>query len=353
MSKARIVIFSWAESVHVQRWARGLSERGYTVKVISPGGEPIDGIETAILPHRAGWSYFINASAAAKEAHEFNPDLVHVHYAGGMGLWGLRTGCHPMVVSVWGTDVISGPKNPFYRLLIRRMLRRANAVTATSNLLREVTIGLQPSTREKISVIPFGVEIPPDPLADPPPKPIRVCYLKMHEPRYAPGILLKAMALVKKRIGDLQLNMVGEGSLTGSLRRMIADLGLEDNVHLLGFIKNTGIYEFIGSHHFMVMPSLSEAFGVAVLEAGACHRPTIASRVGGVPEVLVDGETGILVDRGEVDQLADAIIRLAENADLRNRMGDAAYRFVKEHYTWEKSLDMMTALYERLLHEKS
>ncbi|UCD64513.1 MAG: glycosyltransferase [Candidatus Zixiibacteriota bacterium] len=79
-------------------------------------------------------------------------------------------------------------------------------------------------------------------------------------------------------------------------------------------------------------------------------RPVTASNVGGIPEVLVDGETGLLVDKGDVAGLAAAIIRFAENADLRTRMGRAGFEFVKANYTWDKSLDMMTELYESVLH---
>ena len=101
----------------------------------------------------------------------------------------------------------------------------------------------------------------------------------------------------------------------------------------------------------MIMPSLSESFGVAVLEAAACARPSIASRVGGVPEVLRDGETGLLVPPHDPAALAGAIVRLAGEPETCRRMGEAAHRFVCLRYRWEESLNQMTSLYEQIIND--
>ncbi len=352
MPGARVLIFGWAPSVHIKRWSRGLTDRGYTVKVVSLGGKPLDGIETVILPRRGKWSYFTLAPKAAYEAEKFKPDLLHVHYVTGFGLWALRTAIQPTVVSVWGSDVMDRPANPLLSFLTRRALKKAAYVTATSEILRRATIEFVPSVANRTATIPFGVSLPTV-WADPPPhRPLRICWVKQLFKKYGPDILLRAIRKVKDRIPDIEVNLAGDGDMEQQLGQMIEDLDLTENVHLLGWMSNKDVYPFIQKHHFLVMPSMKEAFGVVVLEAGACRRPVIASSVGGVPEVLVDGKTGILVDKGDVDQLAEAIIRLAEDAALRDKMGLAAYEFVRDNYTWEKSLDMMTDLYERLLHEK-
>ena len=104
----------------------------------------------------------------------------------------------------------------------------------------------------------------------------------------------------------------------------------------------------------MVMPSVmeSESFGVAVLEASACGRPVIASRVGGVPEVLRHGETGLLVPPGDTDALAKAIISLASDREKCRAMGEAGRELVRADYPWERSLDMLTELYNRSINGK-
>ena len=351
MADKRIVIFGWAHSVHVQRWVRGLTERGYQIKVISLGGKTLPDVETRVLPRSGKWSYLTQSSHAAREAREFAPDLVHVHYAGGFGLWGVRTGIKPTVVSVWGSDLIGYRPRWLYNSMLRFVLKRATHVTATGQFLKETTCRICPTAYDKMSIIPFGVEIP-EKIVAPPSEPLRICCIKGHRLKYGPDILLKAMSEVKKAVPGVLLSMAGEGEMTEQLKKMVSAFGLEENIRFVGFVQRNDIYSFLQGHHLMVMPSLTEAFGVAALEASACGRPVIASNVGGVPEVVLDGTTGILVPPKDPDKLAQAIINLAQDADTREKMGKAGYEFVKQRYSWEGSLDMMCDLYERLINEK-
>jgi len=347
----RVVIFGWSRSIHVKRWVLGLKERGFVLRLISLGDDPVEGIETINLPRRGQLSYYFQARNAVKLAKDFQPDLVHVHYAGGFGYWGTRCDFAPLLVSVWGADVVDLPRNPIYRWLIRRALKQADHVSATSNFLKEVSLGLVPGGHQKISVIPFGVTLPDD-VSPLPPPPVKLCFIKAHRSKYGPDILLRAFARAGRQIPDLRLTVAGEGEMTSELKRLASQLGLDGSVDFCGFVPNDRIYSLLQRHHIMVMPSLKEAFGVAVLEASACARPVIASRVGGVPEVLQDGRTGLLVPPGDEDALTEVIVRLAGDRDLCRKMGEAGRKFVAAEYQWERSLDMMTSLYERLIRGK-
>lgn len=348
----RIAILGWINSVHVQRWARGLAERGFKTKVISLGGQPRDGVDATIIPRFGKVSYLARAGQAARALEAFRPHLVHAHSAAGYGWWLQRSEGRPRVVSVWGADVIDFPSNWFKRKIIRRVLLGADHVTATSGMLKEVVAKLAPEVSKKTSVIPFGVTVP-ESIVPPPPQTLpRLCFIKAHNRKYGPDILLRAMVHVVRAIPSIQLSIAGWGELGPVLRRMTSELNLDETVKFVGFIENTKIYDFVRKHHVMVMPSVmqSESFGVAVLEAGACGRAVIASRVGGVPEVLVDGRTGILVEPGDVSQLAETIIKLVKDPELCAEMGRNGYQFVKQNYDWEDSIDSMVELYERLLH---
>ncbi|MFH1372895.1 MAG: glycosyltransferase family 4 protein [bacterium] len=348
MAKDRIVIFGWAHSVHVQRWARGLSDRGYQIRIVSLGGEPLPDIDTVVLLRRGKLSYIRQAPAAVRAARDFEPDLVHVHYAGGFGLWGRYCGIRPLVVSVWGSDLLPHRPKWFYRRLLGSTLKQATHITATSQWLSKQTGELYPAATDKMSVIPFGAQLPDQtkPLPD---GPLRICYLKGHRPVYGPDILLEAMVEVRKAIPDVVLSMAGEGEMTTQLNNMIVRLGLEDTVQMVGYIERPQVADFLQVHHFMVMPSRAESFGLAALEAAACSRAVIASNVGGVPELVVEGVTGLLVPPGNPQRLAAAIIELANNADKQKEMGRAGRDLVKRRYLWGKSLNMMCRLYERLL----
>ncbi len=197
-------------------------------------------------------------------------------------------------------------------------------------------------------MIPFGVDAP-EKIPDPPPsRPVRLCYLKLHRAVYGPDILIEALSIVKRSIPDIHLSMAGSGEMTGQLRAMVDERGLCENVSFCGFIDHSKIASFIAQHHFLVMPSLSESFGVAVLEAAACGRPAISTRVGGIPEVVKDGESGILVPPGDVNALARAILSLAQDTDKCRRMGETSRAFVEREYQWQHSLDLMSDLYDRI-----
>lgn len=348
----RIVIFGWADRVHIQRWVQGLTNRGCQIKLISLGGEPLPNIDTTVFPRRKRWGYILHAGQAAAEARRFEPDLVHVHNAVGFGLWGLRTRFKPTIVSVWGTDVVEFPSGPFSRSLIRKVLTKADHITATSGELKRVTATRCPGAASKISVVPFGVNLPPEPFAPPSPRPLRLVFAKAHHHRYGPDILIKAMVQVIRVIPDVQLTLAGVGEMSDSLRELITELGLSDTISLPGFIQPEKIYELLREHHIMVMPSRHEAFGVAALEAGACSRPVIAADVGGVSEVVRDGITGVLIPPEDPEVLSKAIIKLGRDEKTRAMMGTEAYSWVRERFQWDKSLDMMTDLYERMIHEK-
>lgn len=349
MSAKRIVIFGFAQSVHIQRWVAGLQSRGYEIKLISLGGEKLPNTETVIFPHDSRAEYIWKSGDAVREAKKFDPALVHVHYAGGFGLWSWRMGFKPTVISIWGSDLREFSKTWPKLSFLRATLNQATALTVTSRFLLESTKSLFPDLEKRLEFIPFGVELPNEvpPLPAGPP---RLCFIKHYEPTYAPDILIRAMAEVKKEIPDIRLSMAGKGSMALQLQEMIQSLDLEDQVKLVGWIDKDWVYHFIAEHNFMVMPSRNEAFGVAALEAAACGRPVIGTTVGGIPEVILSNLTGILVPPDDPTALAEAIIKLAKDRALQQQMGEAGQRYVLANYTWDKSLDLMCSLYERLTH---
>lgn len=353
--KRRVVIFGWAASEHVRRWIPGLQSRDYSVKLVSLGGEPTEGTDASIYHDSGKYTYALRAPQAAFVARRFKPDIVHVHYALGFGFWGQITHLKPTIVSVWGSDVAATATSRLSRGLVRRALHYADWVTATSQSLADETIRLLPETENKISVIPFGVNIPGN--CPPPPdngELVKLCFIKMHRSVYGPEVLIRAVEKALQTNPNIRLSIAGMGELTEHLKQMVKYRDLDSKITFTGYIPNYRMYQFIQEHDIMVMPSQREAFGVAALETGACGRPVIATRVGGIPEVVLNGRTGILVPPDDVDALATAISTMAADMAMRQGMGQAAYEYVRDNYAWNKSLDMMTSLYERLIdeHEK-
>ena len=160
----------------------------------------------------------------------------------------------------------------------------------------------------------------------------RLDLMKAHD------ILLRAIAL----IDGVRVVILGEGEQRTALEQLAVDLSIKERVDLLGWVDNPQTY--LPAFDVMALPSRSEGFPLAVIEAMLAARPVVATRVGSVGEAVLDGETGILVDKDDVDGLSTALRRLRDDPALRLRLGQrgrevAATRFTVEH---------MTASYEQL-----
>lgn len=143
------------------------------------------------------------------------------------------------------------------------------------------------------------------------------------------------------------LKIAGEGEERRNLQQQIHALDLDDNVELLG--ERTDIRRLMNGFDVFVLPSLWEPFGLVIAEAMACGKPVIATHVGGIPEIIEDGVTGILVPPADVDRLADALVALLRDTDRRVAMGGAGRQRFLEHFDARIMSKRYEALYERLL----
>ncbi|HSM02053.1 MAG TPA: glycosyltransferase, partial [Acidimicrobiia bacterium] len=127
----------------------------------------------------------------------------------------------------------------------------------------------------------------------------------------------------------------------GRLERAAGDLGLRDRVDFVGAVDHDTLPELMQGFSVLLNTSRSESFGVVLLEAGACALPVVATRVGGVSEVVDDGATGILVPVGDAAAAAAALVRLARDPDEARSMGEAGRARVAEHFRWSECVDAM------------
>lgn len=162
--------------------------------------------------------------------------------------------------------------------------------------------------------------------------------------------LIKAFQTVKKNLPDTLLVIVGDGELRSGLGQLVSDLGLKDSVRFTGFRSDSGAI----MRHFDVfcLPSLSEGLSAAIMEAMANHLPVVATRVGGNPELVIEGETGLLVEPGEPNFLADALEKLLRSPDLISTMGSAGRQRIERHFTSATKLENFEKLYLELLAQR-
>ena len=283
------------------------------------------------------------------------PDIVNVHMSP-TGPTALALRHLPrLVVTVWGSDVVwHGGREPAgRRFWLRFALRQARAVTAASRFLAERARSL--SGDGTVDIVPFGVDCEQfSPRKEGhaeagAARQVRIGFVKHLERIYGPDILLRAFAHIADDGPDLRLVIVGDGSERGQLQELAGMLGVAGRVEFRGHLPHEEVPRVLSSLSVFAMPTVcEEGFGVAALEASAMELPVVASRLGGIPEVVVDGETGVLVAPGNVEALAGALKRLITDPEAARRMGDAGRRFVLSSYTWERSVEAMEAVYARV-----
>jgi glycosyltransferase involved in cell wall biosynthesis len=169
-----------------------------------------------------------------------------------------------------------------------------------------------------------------------------------------PQVLVEAMGLLRDRAPglDLQLRIIGRGSdrFVNQLKREIADHGISDRTVLDGFVPLEILASRLRNGDIFVFPSTwDEPFSITLVAAMASGIPVIATDTGGTPEAFVDGEEGLLIPPGDAEALAEAILRLAQDPDLRNRLSRAAVQRVDQEWSFEAYIDRLEACYREVL----
>ena len=160
-------------------------------------------------------------------------------------------------------------------------------------------------------------------------------------------VLLRALAQARAHVPDIVLEIAGRGPLEPALKAYARELGLADAVRFLGFV--SPVQRAIEDSAIVVVPSLGEGFGMVALEAMERARPVIASAVGGLPEIVADDQTGLVVPSVDADALADAIVALAGNLSRAAAMGNAGRERALAQFTPEQCVTRIEKLYSAAL----
>jgi glycosyltransferase involved in cell wall biosynthesis len=200
--------------------------------------------------------------------------------------------------------------------------------------------------RESFEIVHYGIEPDGEPpvYADATPRLLcvgRLIPIKGHV------VLLRAFAEARKRLPALQLDIAGRGPLEPALKALVRELGIADAVRFLGHV--SPIQQAIERSAVVVVPSMGEGFGMVALEAMERARPVIAAAIGGLGELVRDGETGLLVPAGEAEPLTDAIVRVAGDLELARRMGEAGRARAVSRFLQRYCTERTELLYEGAL----
>ncbi|HZG70794.1 MAG TPA: glycosyltransferase family 4 protein [Chondromyces sp.] len=168
-------------------------------------------------------------------------------------------------------------------------------------------------------------------------------------PRKGHSLLLDALVLLKDKSRNIELWIIGDGEMKESLEKQAESLKLS-NVKFFG--KRNDIPEILERTDIFVLPTMNDSLPVAIIEAMHSKTAIITTNCGGIPEIIQHGKTGLIVEPGNIDELAKALRQLINNGILRNRLAKKAYDFAEKHLTSKAMVSKIEALYEKFLHRK-
>lgn len=369
-------------ALHVTYLAAGLAERGYETTLVA--GSLATGEDSmAFVAERLGVPVLrleelrrdispvrdlIAVRRLAGLIRSLRPHILHTHTAkaGALGrIAAMLAGDArpPIVVHTFHGHVLRGYFGPVrtaaFRRLERWLARRSTALVAVSPQVRDDLVELGVAAPERFTVVRLGIALEERVAADGDRRAEARRLLGIPPDRFVVGWIGRMTAVKRtedvvfafrrlRETGvDARLCLVGDGPDRAAVERRAHDLGVMRQTLFLGFQED--VAPFYAAFDALVLPSVNEGTPVSAIEALAAGRPVVATRVGGVPDVVRDGEDGYLVDPGAVDDLAARLATLAADPGLRERMGAAGRDRVRKRYAVDRLVDDVDRLYRSLL----
>lgn len=283
---------------------------------------------------------------------QIRADVVHVNLSDPGVFFHLQTEKAWPCPTLLSFQVSPGHLLAGQKSLVGKALQKAAWVTTPSQAVLNQLKKLGAPISKKSSVIPNATAITaiePTPL--PWSMPILLCVGRLVEDKgfeYA----IRALSLLPEKLKGVRLVIAGDGPDKARLQSIIEQLGLADRIELPGWIKPELISKVINRATVIIIPSICfEAFGLVAAEAGLMKRPVIASNIGGIPEAVIHGQTGLLFYPGDVKQLASAIVKFLSNKRQANRMGKNAYGHAQKSFSMDRYCLDYESVYRRIIEE--
>lgn len=310
--------------------------------------------------HKHDLRHYFGLKKILKKEH---PDILHIHVWNPASCRYAFWAAHHTHTKTIITEHDPFPLHGFKNSLKKRFLERVDYVIAVSEANRNLLLQLYPFLEEKIAMIHNGIDLNGfykelEPFTSEKRAQIRkglfgikddekiVLSIAALHPRKGLKYLLEAFAKVSQEYPKMKLVIVGEGPEKGDLEKFIKNLGIHHRAVLLGYQQN--IPHILKSSDIFVLPSVKEAFGLVLLEAMAAEVPIIASRVGGIPEIIQDHENGELVEAGNSDSLAEKIKELLEHESLGEKFVSHGTRMVK-NFSAQVMAQKTQQIYDKIL----
>jgi len=279
-------------------------------------------------------------------------DLIHSHITYPSGIVGVflkKFSKKPLMITIQGDELFDYPDKPFLNYLkpvIISTLKKADKIHSVSNALKKVVVK-EGVPDEKVIIIPNGVDMSRFTSGEFKKQKIILTTSRLTVKNRINN-LINAFALSLKHYPELKLWIAGDGPEEDNLKRLVDKLGIKDSVVFLGFVEHKNIPEIYSKSFMFVRAPISEGFGISFIEAMSAGLPTIASNVGGIVDIIQDGNNGLLVPPDNVELLAQAIKKIVEDEQFAKKLSENARNTVIKKYSWQTVTEQIEGVYEKL-----
>lgn len=366
----------------IERLARLLTDRGVRVGVLAPHHpgaaefEEQEGIRvwrfrygsdaqevlayrgdwggTSIVGPHGLWAHYRFFRAFTKGAFRIvraeSPKVIHAHWWVPAGWIARRLrGRARVIVTLHGTDLRLLQRKTWMRPLAAHVFSGANVITTVSSWMAESLKSLTPGIDSKLRVAPM------------PPEDSLFSYIERERPGSPPvilsvtryteqkrnDVLLRALAILRDRGVDFRARLVGDGgSLRPATETLIRELALSDRISIVGAVPQAKLADEYGQADITVLTAVDEGYGLALLEAQLCGCPVIGSRSGGITDIITDDITGLLVEPGQPEALAAAVMKLLADPGYSRRLAAAGLTSAQEKFSSKAVVDRFLNWYE-------
>jgi glycogen(starch) synthase len=281
----------------------------------------------------------------------FRPDIVHLNDISLDTFYFLQT-AHispaPTLITIHSLSLFSRNKSLGDNNLITKALQSADWTTTVSKAAKAEIINLIPSISSKLSVIHNGLKLPeiqPLPLPFSPP---RLLCIGRLVPDKGFDLAIKAFIPIAEKYPNSKLTIAGDGPIRVELEQLAKDLKLNTAVEFLGSVDPKRISELINQNTLVIMPSTYESFGLVAVQAAQMERPIVATNVGGLKEIILQGQTGLLVNNHDQKELIENITYILENPTIAAEMGKNARKHVSRLFGFDRYIKEYESLYSNL-----
>jgi N-acetyl-alpha-D-glucosaminyl L-malate synthase BshA len=355
--------------------AHALALGGHDVHLISTDlpfrwrsvpGLSFERVETPAYPLFRQPQYLLTLTSTIVRLARRRPlDLVHAHYAvphataAYLAHQIIQSDPHARsirtVTTLHGTDITLVGSDPSYASVVAFSIEQSHGVTAVSESLRQDTVRTL-GIRQPVRVIPNFLDCQSYRRGAAPALRERLCpaagneALVVHVSNFRPvkrvGIVVEVFRRIREQV-RARLVMIGDGPDRAAAERQVLELGLSDAVEFVG--EQPDVVPWLSAADLFLLTSSQESFGMAALEAMACEVPVVATRVGGVPEVIEDGVTGFLCDLNDIHGMTERAVRLVRDRDHASAIGRNAAEVVRRKFCREVVVPQYEAFYRDVL----